>query len=342
MKRFFVIALALMFVVPSVFAQAKSEEDHQAEAKRLNVRVEPFPDLFFSVLKLSFGSGTMPELEGLAEAVEAARPLRGAVSGIRTFGLLAVPAIHSANASELEKDFAQLPETIQTANGEIRLRERATALAKALSRIEDAFRKKVWPQHKTEIDKAALHIVQRLIPKTRECFAYISKALGMSEATGTIPLYLVYQAPRPEGFTFRRRDGKGVCLMSVTANTGTQLFEIALHESIHALDVESAGEGNALVEIRNRLTKAGLKSDDPDLRNVPHTLMFIQAAETIRRIVDQTHKHYGEVSGYYERVPLVSKIELPIWIAYLDGKITRDEAVAQIVEGFLKARATSR
>ncbi len=339
MNRLFAIALALMFVAPSVFTQAKSEDDFQDESKRLDVRIEPFPDLFFSVLKLSFGSGTMPELEGLTEAVEAARPLRGVVAGIRTFGRIAVPAIYSANAEELEKDFAQLPETIQTANGEaVQLREKAVALAKALARIETDFRKRVWPQHKAEIDKAASQIAQRLTPKARECFAYISKSLGMSEATGTVPLYLVYQAPRPEGFTFRQRDGKGVCMMSVTANTGTQLFEIALHESIHALDVESAGEKNALVEIRNRLMKAGLKSDDPDMRNVPHTLMFIQAAETIRRIIDPLHKHYGEVRGYYERVPIPSKIELPIWIAYLDGKITRDEAVTQIVEGFLKAR----
>ncbi len=341
MKRFFVIALALMFVAPAVFTQAKS--DGQSEAKRLDIRVEPFADLFFSVLKLSFGSGTMPELEGLDEAAAAARPLRGVVSGIRTFGRIAVPAIFSANAAELEKDFAQLPETIETANGEtVQLREKAVALAKALARIEADFRKKVWPQHKAEIDKAALQIAQRLTPKASECFAYISKSLGMSEAAGTVPLYLVYQAPRPEGFTFRQRDGSGVCLMSVTANTGTQLFEIALHESIHALDVESAGERNALVEIRNRLMKAGFKPDDPDLRNVPHTLMFIQAAETIRRIIDPAHKHYGEVSGYYERVPLPSKIELPVWIAYLDGKITRDEAVTQIVEGFLKARSASR
>ncbi|HEY7546597.1 MAG TPA: hypothetical protein VID27_17030 [Blastocatellia bacterium] len=337
MKKFFVIAF--LFIMPAVFAQAKSHVAPQTETKRIDVRVEPFPDLFFSVLKLSFGSGTMPELEGLAEAVEAARPLRDVVSGLRTFHFIAVPAIHSTSAAELEKDFAQLPETVQAANGEtIQLRERAVALAKALSRIEDAFRKKVWPQHKAEIDKAAAEIAQRLIPKTRECFAYISKSLGMSEPVGTVPLYLVYQAPRPEGFTFRQRDGKGVCLMGVTANTGTLLFEIALHESIHALDVESAGERNALVEIRNRLMKAGLKPDDPDMRNVPHTLMFIQAAETIRRIVDPSHKHYGEVKGYYERVPLPSKIELPIWIAYLDGKITRDEAIAQIVEGFLKAR----
>lgn len=337
MKKVLVAALLIIVSTPYFFSQSKSNSG-SGEAKRLDVRVEPFADLFFSVLKLAFGSGTMPEIEGLSEAVEAARPLRDAVSGIRTFGLLAVPAIHAANASELEKDFALLPETIQTANGEIRLRERAAALAKALSRIEDEFRKKVWPQHKAEIDRAALQIAQRLIPKTRECFAYISKSLGMSEPAGTVPLYLVYQAPRPEGFTFRQRDGKGVCVMGVTANTGTQLFEIALHESIHAFDVESTGDRNALVDIRNRLTKAGLKSDDPDLRNVPHTLMFIQAAETIRRLIDPTHRHYGEVSGYYERVPLVSKLELPIWISYLDGRITRDEAVTQIVEGFLKAR----
>lgn len=343
MKRIFAVVLLMIAAASAGFAQAKNQEASRPETKRLDVRVEPFADLFFFVLRLSLGAGQTPDIEGFAQAVEAARPLRNAILTGYAFSHLAMPAISSKSAADLEKAFSQLPETARTQNGEtIQLRENAVALAKALARVEDAFMEKLWPQRKIEIDKASAQIAQKLIPKERECFAYIARSLGMSQATGTVPLYLVTDAPRPGGFTFYNPSGRSVCLISITAHTGSLLFETALHEAIHALDIELAGEKNVLVEIRNRLMKAGLKSDDPDLRNVPHTLMFIQAAETIRRIIDPTHKHYGEVRGYYERVPLPSKIELPVWIAYLDGKITRDEAVTQIVEGFLKARSASR
>lgn len=342
MKRIPAVVLLMIAAVPAAFAQAKNQEASRAQTKRLDVRVEPFADLFFFVLRLSLGAGQTPDVEGFAQAVEAARPLRNAIIIGRAFSYLAMPAISSKSAADLEKAFSKLPETARTQSGEtFQLRENAVALAKALARVEAAFMKQIWPQRKIEIDKAAAQIAQKLIPKERECFAYIAKSLGMNEATGTVPLYLVTETPRPGGFTFYQASGKSVCIVSITAHTGSLLFETALHEAIHALDIESAGEKNALVDIRNRLMKAGLKSDDPDLRNVPHTLMFIQAAETIRRIVDPAHKHYGEVRGYYERVPLPSKIELPIWINYLDGKITRDEAVTQIVEGFMKARNQS-
>jgi hypothetical protein len=38
--------------------------------------------------------------------------------------------------------------------------------------------------------------------------------------------------------------------------------------------------------------------------------------------------------------PLV-KVELPLWTAYLDGKISRDEALKQMVDAFVKARNNS-
>ncbi|MDQ3665652.1 MAG: hypothetical protein M3410_03460, partial [Acidobacteriota bacterium] len=54
----------------------------------------------------------------------------------------------------------------------------------------------------------------------------------------------------------------GICLLSVEANKGTLLLESLLHEAIHALDLETKGTGNILIELQNRLLKAGYTKSD--------------------------------------------------------------------------------
>jgi hypothetical protein len=66
--------------------------------------------------------------------------------------------------------------------------------------------------------------------------------------------------------------------------------------------------------------------------------MFVQAGETIRRLVDPKHEHVGVVSHYYDKVRAVADVELPAWKDYLDGKSTRAEALEKIVAGVLGAR----
>jgi hypothetical protein len=67
-----------------------------------------------------------------------------------------------------------------------------------------------------------------------------------------------------------------------------------------------------------------------------HTLMFVQAAGTVRRVLDPGHKDYGDVDGYYAKVPRAAAVVVPAWRDYLDGKISREAAVEKIVAGMEK------
>lgn len=59
--------------------------------------------------------------------------------------------------------------------------------------------------------------------------------------------------------------------------------------------------------------------------------MFVQAAETIRRFVDSEYGDYGDgASTYYDRVPL-ARFERDLWIRHLDGSVTLEDAIEQIV-----------
>ena len=61
-------------------------------------------------------------------------------------------------------------------------------------------------------------------------------------------------------------------------------------------------------------------------------------AATIRRHVAGDHQPYGEVSGYYSKVPDAAHIDVPLWSAYLDGQLERAEAIDRIVAEAVRER----
>ncbi len=108
--------------------------------------------------------------------------------------------------------------------------------------------------------------------------------------------------------------------------------------SADTLDASEDPATSVLDLLRARLEKIGLTRRDPDWRNVPHTLMFVQAGETIRRIVDPKHEHYGVTSKYYDKVRAIADVELAAWTAYLDGKTSRDAALEKILASVRDAK----
>jgi hypothetical protein len=130
-----------------------------------------------------------------------------------------------------------------------------------------------------------------------------------------------------------------VCVLNVSASPGSDLFAAVLHEAIHELDAETSGSGNVLIEFQNLLVKSGFPKDDFVVRQAPHFLIFIQNVETVRRFLDSSYQPYDR--GVFIRPGLVSlvSIEKPVWIDYLDGKISRAEALNQMASAFVKSRA---
>ena len=63
--------------------------------------------------------------------------------------------------------------------------------------------------------------------------------------------------------------------------------------------------------------------------------MFVQAAETMRRLYNPDHVAYGDVAtDLYKRSGDAAVVELDIWPRYLDGEFERDEALKRIVDSF--------
>jgi hypothetical protein len=338
MKLFAFLACLLLLASSSLAQNATPKSPAKLPSqKRFEIRINPFLDLYFYVHKLRSSDQKRPEIDGLAEAIEASRqtPLYQPLIGLRIFDC--------ANAAEAERAFAQLPKTFTTRQGEvIQLREKAIQLARSLAKIEKPFTDTIWPQHKRSIEAATATISEKLGQKQEEFFRYFTTHLGMETANHTVPIYLVAEGPWPPALTVTGKEtNHGVCVINVGADAGSDLFTALLHESIHALDGETSGSGNVLTEFQNLLAKEGFEKNDFVFTNAPHFLVFIQAVETVRRFLDSSYQPYDQ--GVFVRpalAPLVS-IEKPIWIDYLDGKLSRDEALKMMVAAFVKARKTA-
>jgi len=334
MVRALLITILLLVAATFPSASLTKPQSRPSNSRRLEWRINPFADLYFFVYKLSSTSEKSPGNEAFAPAVEVARQLPLVLT------LIDKVPFELENAAAAEKLFATFPETHKTRNGEVvAVREKAVRFGQSLVAVEKPFMETVWPQHKVLIEQAMTRIERTLLPKEKESFDYFIRHLGMEEAKASIPVYLVAETPWPGGFTMWGKDAtRGVCVMSVTAYQGSALISGVLHEAIHALDLETKGKGNVLVELRERLLKAGIPEDDTIVRHGPHMLVFIQSSETVRRLIDPSYEPYKE--GVFIRPglqPLVN-VELPIWTAYLDGKISRAEALDQMVAAFVKAR----
>jgi len=305
--------------------------------KRFQIRVNRFVDLYFYIYKLTSSDQPLPSIDGLAQAVEAARqvPIYQPLVDLRLFSC--------ENAADAERAFSELPESLTTRQGTvIPLRQRAVQLARSLAKIERPFIDRIWPQHKRSIEEAQARIKRTLEPKQEECFRYLTSHLGMETANYTVPVYLVAEMPAfPPALTaVGKETGHGVSVLNTTDSQGSALFSALLHEAIHALDAETKGSGNVLIEFQNLLLKSGFDKNNFVFRNAPHFLVFIQSVETVRRFLDSSYQPYDQ--GVFARevlVPLVS-VEKPIWIDYLDGKFSRDEALKMMVTAFVKARKT--
>lgn len=129
-----------------------------------------------------------------------------------------------------------------------------------------------------------------------------------------------------------------MCFVALTDHQDSQLLESVIHETLHVLDDSTRGESSVFNELQAALREAGLPRDHSLRHDVPHTVMFVQAAETVRRMLVSDHVDYGDIEmwgrpGLYARQPKITAAVRPVWRAYLDGEIDRAEAVRRMVEG---------
>ncbi len=301
---------------------------------RIDYRARPFVDLHFWVRTLASRTDAPPELAGLQHAVDTARALDADFRTPLAWSVIEGAVGTFATAHDAVEGFKQLPESFSLPGGgkPIELRKHALELAEALAALEPAFLERIWPEHLRAIDAANATFGELLTPKESVALEFLTKSLGFTDDGQLLPVFLVFQAPAPGAITHRDEKERGVCFVGVDGLSGSLLVETLLHELTHAFDVNDKGE-SVLARLRKHLEAKGISRRDRAWRDVPHTLMFVQAGETVRRVLAPAHVHYGESQGYYKKVAAVAELELPVWKAHLDGQKTLEQALEEIVAG---------
>ena len=322
--------LTLLTLLPVQPAPPKPPEP----ASLIEIRINPLVDLHYWVRRLAAESGELPAIEGLPAAVAAVRRVGTDLGGFVAWGVIDGDLVEARSVDELARLGASLPESFRMRDGrEVRPREAVARLVEAYRLLEKPFLEKVWPAHQKASEEVAAGLRRDVLPKAPEIFADLSRHLDVPVPSRPISVYLVASSPFPRAFTHRSPDG-AVCIVALAGMAASEARESMVHEPVHALDI-AGGEGDVLSKLEARL-RAVPGASPQEVHDFVHTLMFVQAAGTVRKILDPGHKDYGDTSGYYPKVPRATAVVRPAWEAYLRGEISRDAALDRIVAGFAK------
>ncbi|MEQ8763387.1 MAG: hypothetical protein RL885_05635 [Planctomycetota bacterium] len=334
MIRSMPLLVALLLIAPAQGQEPQSEGTRGAF--HWEPRVDRLADLYFEVRAHAAQEPTELEPAALAHAVSVVREQGAKISHPLLWGPLDAEIEGVSSARELLERFEALPESRpMLGGGELRLREIGVAIGNALLEWEPIHAVEVWPARRTSIAAKKSEVEARWKEKSPAVWKFVLDAFGMEDPGGSAPVYLVSVAPPPGGVTYyRRAGGGGMCIVGLEGAEGTQLDETVLHEALHALEAQAGRDAESAPNaLRSKMMESGASPRDPKVRNRPHLLLFVQAGESVKRFIDPEHRHYGEVSGAYERFGKDADLVRREWVRYLDGEQTREKAIAKIAEG---------
>jgi hypothetical protein len=323
--------LALLLATPI----APSQETASRSPVRLEFRVSPVLELYQELR--AEAAEPAPEGDPLAAPVSAARALHQQLGSFLQWGPVDGGLGECLTAQDLRAVFAALPEVLEVPRpagqvAKVPLRELALELADAIVAVEADWLERVWPERAERLEAAAERLAATLDgPVGTALFQELCRAQRMQLDGERVPVVLVTKAPWPGAVTFRRPGGGGLCVVSLGDLEHGLLMETVVHESIHALDVATMEQATLLQVLRSALTTAGFDRRDRRAADTVHALLFLHAAELVRRHLDPEHVDYGEREGVYARLGAPIEVERALFRSYLDGELEHDQLIAGIV-----------
>jgi hypothetical protein len=242
--------------------------------------------------------------EGLQDAGEAERQAWSAAVATYAAGVSRKDAVFHDSLAALTKSLtaATLPDGIDP---DVRA---------ALERAAPVYRSIWWPKHRAA-NRQWLASTQALVDRHgRAILDFITKAYGMPWPAAGYPVHV-------SGYTnWAGAYSTTGDLLVVASNAGSGTrgldgLETVFHEAMHQWD-----------DRMDALLRIAANGRPP--RSLSHALIFFTAGEAVRRVAPD-HVPYADAYGVWDRGWTSLKAALvQTWKPYLDGKGTRDEALA--------------
>lgn len=299
---------------------------------RLEFRTSPAVELYHEVRFLA-ATRAEPPVESLRPALEAAAELERELGPMSLAwgpfeGLLA----GCERGADLVAAAERVPATVALPGGKsVEFRARLVRLAHALASSESACAD-LLARNAESVALARAAWDELVGPKEAELLRHHQERLGFAGLAPTIPVYLTAHGARPGAVTYFDAEGRGVCFVAVEGRGESELFEVVLHEATHALDIAAGERSDSLLsELRDALGAAGFDERSRPFHDLPHLLMFLQSAESVRAVLAKEHEDYGVTQGVYARMGPRSAELRERFAAYSAGTLTRSELVAAFV-----------
>ncbi|HEY0765972.1 MAG TPA: hypothetical protein VGD61_26565 [Pyrinomonadaceae bacterium] len=188
-----------------------------------------------------------------------------------------------------------------------------------LQRVQPIYRKVWWPEHK-RANETWRSSIQKLVQQHGPTvLSFITRAYQASWPNAGYPVHLSAFANWAGAYS---TDGN-LLVVSTLAEGNRDLYalETIFHEAMHQWDAQVSEALQTQARLQNKSVPRGLS----------HAMIFFTAGEAIRR-VSATHVPYADKAGVWQRG--MSQFKQPleqVWKPYLDGKGTREDAIAQLI-----------
>jgi hypothetical protein len=189
-----------------------------------------------------------------------------------------------------------------------------------LERAAPLYRKAWWPGHRARNQSWRESIQPWLDRHGHDVLEFITKSYGMSWPAAGYPAHLVTYG-HPLAAYSTPQSGLVLSTNAKSGMFGSQGLEMVFHEAMHQWDDE------VLQLLRGHATTIGKNVPD----NLPHAMIWVTAGRAVQRAVPE-HVPFAEAFGLWKGylAPLAGPVQ-GIWKPYLDGRGSRDEALAALV-----------
>lgn len=274
--------------------------------------------------------GWRPALESFATAVESLRtPLDGWAMDCFFVGLHDLEGADPDRlARALHRPWAPEPWSDPPVDRMV------DAVSTSIASTRDEFITSLWPTMKAALDAATTRVRKDLAHREQQCLRFICDSLHLESNTRAHAVYLVETAPRPGAYSGQGPSDSHLSVAAVRAHPERLLTEVVLHEVVHQIEGAPAGLGkvdSVMRRLRGALLELEGHADREILRELPHMLVFVQAAEAVRRFIDPDHVDYGLRGNYYLRLGPTGAVVRDQWLSVLRGECSDEAALGGMV-----------
>ena len=208
------------------------------------------------------------------------------------WSLLDSQVLSAASLAEFKSRTAMMPEKI---GGYLETKPTFTKLQDALAKSESAA-KANSTVGKEIVSKRLAEWYVDIVLNRNFAYGFLLDRLVVKKLPSRIKVLVVPQLAGKGGITLRTLDGVLV-VIGCNRFEGMDFEEVLIHETIHALDAMESNVG-MFVTLRRELAEA--KVDQSVIEQIVHTMVFMHAAEAVRKSVNVDHKDVGDTFGIYK------------------------------------------